>query len=338
VRVLHLPYGIGIAAAARALRAQGADAASCSFHSAGVYDYLADIRLHLDRYPPSRRYEVRKAFFEEAVDRYDVFHFHFGETFLPDKSDLRILARLGKKMVAEHRGSDVRIRSIAASFDNPYVRVKRTWPEQKIRCNLQLLSSYIDHAVVPDHELVPYVEGYYKYIHIVPRAIETQCIQPFYPAPDARPLVVHAPSNREVKGTAYILSAVDRLQKEGVPFRFRLIEKLSHAEALRLYQESSVVVDQLLIGSYANLSMEAMAMGKPVICYIRDDLLRTYPAGLPIVNANPETIYETLRDLLTHPERWSRIGMEGRRYVERHHAPEIAASRLLKLYDSVARK
>ncbi|TLS50847.1 glycosyltransferase [Paenibacillus antri] len=336
MRVLHLPYGIGISIAARALRAQGVDATSCSFHSAGYYDYLADIRLNLDRYPPSESVEIRKAFFKEAVDRYDVFHFHFGETFLPDKSDLKILARMGKTMVAEHRGSDVRIGSVARSFNNPYVRVKKIWPEPLIRRNLRVLSSSIEHAVVPDRELLPYVEGYYKHVHIVPRAIETGRIQPFYPPPQPEPLVVHAPSNREVKGTAHLLSAVERLRKEGVPFRFRLIEKLPHEQAMRLYRECAVVVDQLLIGSYANLSMEAMAMGKPAICYIREDLLDAYPPGLPIVNANPETIYDVLKRLLTQPERWNQLGRDGRRYVERHHSLENAASRLLNVYHAIS--
>ncbi|CAG7649079.1 glycosyltransferase family 4 protein [Paenibacillus allorhizosphaerae] len=338
MNVLHLPYGIGISTMARALRAQGVSASSASFKSTNVYNYLAHIRLNLDQYPASKRNEIRKKFLEEAIQKYDLFHFHFGETFFPDKSDVKILAAMGKKMIVEHRGSEVRMLSIARNFNNPFVRVKRSFPEQTIRYNLKLLSSYIDYAVVPDHELLPYIEPYYKKTYVVPRAIDASGFTPQYPSPDPNPLIVHAPSRRELKGTEYVLSAIERLQKDGFQFQFKLIENLPHEEALQLYQNSAIVIDQLLIGAYANLSMEAMAMGKPVLCYIRDDLFGKYPPGLPIVSANPDTIYDALKNLLSRPDTWQKLGMEGRRYVEQHHSMDKAASALLNVYNEIVGK
>ncbi|MDQ6418339.1 glycosyltransferase family 4 protein [Paenibacillus sp. LHD-117] len=331
MKVLHLPYGIGISALSRALRGQGVDAASLSLLN-HHYSYLADIRMHADNVPLDKANRMLKHFFEEALDRFDIFHFHFGETFFPDKRDLKLIADRGKKMAMFHRGSEARILSIARSSGNPYVRVKKTWPEARIRSNLKLLSSYIDHACVPDHELLPYVKPYYKHVHVVPYAIDSANYMPKYPAPCSEPLIVHAPSRQDLKGTKYVLDAVARLKKEGHRFVFKLVERMPHDEALRLYREASIVVDQLLIGSYANLSMEAMAMGKPVICYIREDLLRTFPPDLPIVNANPVTVYDAIKDLLTHPERWASLGEQGRRYVERNHGLEKAAKSLIRVY------
>lgn len=143
---------------------------------------------------------------------------------------------------------------------------------KKIRANLKTLSTYIDHAIVPDLELLPYIEPYYKKIHIVPRVIDASQFTPQYPSPQSLPLIVHAPSQRELKGTEFLVAVVKRLKREGYKFEFRLIEKLPHAEAMKQYRRATIVVDQLLIGSYGNLSMEAMAMGKPAICFIRDDL------------------------------------------------------------------
>jgi len=330
--VLHLPYGIGIGVLSRALRARGVDAVSCSLRS-HRYAYMADIRMHLDEYAYKTGKRMRQAFFEEALETYDLFHFHFGETFFPDKRDLKIIAERGKKMVVHHRGSEARMLSVAKRFGNPYVRVKRTWPEMKIRMNLDRLSAYIEHAIVPDRELLPYVAPFYQHVHIVPYAIDTESLVPAYPAPDAPPLVVHAPSHREIKGTEFILSSVDRLRKEGVRFEFRLIERMPHPQAQRLYRDATIVIDQLRIGSYANLSMEAMALGKPVICYIREDLRSSFPPELPIVSADPDTIYETLRDLLRQPERWAALGMQGRAYVERYHGMDRVARQLVDIYN-----
>ncbi|TLS50848.1 glycosyltransferase family 4 protein [Paenibacillus antri] len=330
-RVLHLPYGIGIGVLSQALRARGVDAVSCSLRS-HRYAYMADIRMHVDEYSYRAGKQVREAFFREALETYDLFHFHFGETFFPDKRDLKIIRDRGKKMIVHHRGSEARMLSVARSFGNPHVRVKPTWPEMKIRANLRRLSAYIEHAIVPDRELLPYVAPYYKKVHIVPYAIDTGRYIPDYPSPDSPPLVVHAPSHREIKGTDDILSTVTRLRREGYKFDFKLIERMPHLEAQRLYRQASIVIDQLRIGSYANLSIEAMAMGKPVICYIREDLRDTFPPDLPIVSADPDTIYAALRDLLRRPERWAELGMRGRRYVERHHSLEQVSGMLIDIY------
>ncbi|MFD0958306.1 glycosyltransferase family protein [Paenibacillus chungangensis] len=331
MKVLHLPYGIGMSALSLALRGQGIDATSCSLKE-HHYDYMADIRIRFDRASAYKNDQTRQAFFMACLDQYDIFHFHFGETFLPDKSDLNILKQHGKKMVMHHRGSEVRLLTKAQSFNNPYVRVKPSWPEHKIKKNLKLLSTYIDHAIVADHELLPYVEPYYKHVHVVPYAIDAGQYKLNYPSADSIPLIVHAPSNQDIKGTRHVIQAVERLRGEHVPFIFKLIHKIPHTEAIQLYEQATIIVDQLLIGTYANLSMEAMSMGKPVICYVREDLRSKFPPSLPIVSATPDTIYAVLKDLIATPNRWAPLGIQGRQYVEQQHSMEKVAKSLIQIY------
>lgn len=334
MKVIHIPYGIGISALAHALRAKGVDATSCSLRS-HHYSYLADQCLNFDQYPPEKADELRKAFFNEAIEKYDIFHFHFGETFFPDRSDLEILKKLGKKMIVHHRGSEVRMLSAAKSFNNPYVRVKRSWPEEKVRSNLEFLSKYFDQAIVNDYELWSYVQPYYKKVHVVPHTIDLSQFTPHYPSLKERPLIVHAPSRRDTKGTEFVLTAVDKLKKKGLNFEFQLIEGLSHEEALKLYQKATIVIDQLQIGAYGHLSIEAMAMGKPVICYIRDDLVGKYPQELPIISANPSNIFNVLKNLLRQPKSWETVGIQGRRYVETYHSYDKIAETLINIYNEI---
>lgn len=47
---------------------------------------------------------------------------------------------------------------------------------------------------------------------------------------------------------------------------------MPHAEAQRWYLQADIIVDQVFCGTYGLLSVEAMAMGKPVVTYIRDDV------------------------------------------------------------------
>ncbi|MFC6231469.1 glycosyltransferase family 4 protein [Paenibacillus allorhizosphaerae] len=332
--MLLSPHGIGIGTLAQALRAHGVDATACSY-SRDVYSYLSDICLKLNEHPYKEREAIRKAFFHEAMNKYDIFHFHFGETFFTDKSDLKLLKDRGKKLIVHHNGSDARLLSVARSFHNPYVLVKQNWPEERVHANMRLLSAYIGHAIINDNELMPYVKPYYQHIHVVPYAINVRPIVPHYPSPEAKPLIVHAPSHREIKGTEYVLAAIDRLKRKGYPFRFKLLENLPHHQVVHLYKQAAIVIDQLRIGTYANLSIEAMAMGKPVICYIRDDLRGTFPRGLPIVSANPDTIFEVLKDLLNRPSDWRKLGEEGRSYVEQTHSYEKVAQKLIPIYEQL---
>jgi len=75
-----------------------------------------------------------------------------------------------------------------------------------------------------------------------------------------------------------------------------------------------------------------MALGKPVICYIHDSLLATYPEGFPIVNANPDTIEDVLEELILSPEKCHTIGKQSREYVERVHDIKAVANRLINVY------
>jgi hypothetical protein len=152
--------------------------------------------------------------------------------------------------------------------------------------------------------------------------------------------VLHAPSHRGAKGTSYVLSAVERLRSEGRSFRFILIEGVPHEQAVLRYAEADLVVDQLLYGWYGALAVEAMALGKPVIAYIRDSDLACVPAAmretLPVIPADPRSIYEVLGHWLSVP--WELLEEQGRRsraFAERWHDPLAVARVTFEAYRRV---
>jgi hypothetical protein len=91
-----------------------------------------------------------------------------------------------------------------------------------------------------------------------------------------------------------------------------------------------LVVDQLIGGWFGYTAVEAMALGKPVISYIRDR--RWASEDLPIINANPDSIHEVLKRLLATPAELQQISRRARAYVERHHSVEAFSERLRTLY------
>ena len=117
---------------------------------------------------------------------------------------------------------------------------------------------------------------------------------------------------------------------------------MAHEEALAAYRDADIVVDQLKAGWYGGFAVEVMAMGKPVISYIRTEELHHLPPclvdELPVVSATPTTNEGVLRKLLDDPERCRDIGERSRRFVERWHDPRRIARRMLAIYADPARR
>jgi hypothetical protein len=182
----------------------------------------------------------------------------------------------------------------------------------------------------------PELQTYVPEALIVPRAVELG--DPAPPSSGRGPLkVVHAPSRRAVKGTQAIKDAVDRLQRDGVQIELQLIEQMSHDEALEAYRAADVVVDQLRIGWYGVVAVEAMAMGKAVVSFIRDDLKHHLPWPWPLAIANPSNIDEILADLAADRTRVDDLGRRGRQYAEHIHDADHIAEVLTSLYADAGR-
>jgi len=143
-----------------------------------------------------------------------------------------------------------------------------------------------------------------------------------------RPIVVfHAPNHRELKGTRFLLAACEELRAEGEPIELRLVERVPNSEIHREMAKADIVADQFIIGWYALFAIEAMAMAKPVLCFLHPERVELYTmfsfAGeCPLVNTHAFEIKDRLRELIHDASRRRELGLAGRRYVENHHSLE----------------
>ncbi|MCY1561580.1 hypothetical protein D9M68_988560 [compost metagenome] len=81
-----------------------------------------------------------------------------------------------------------------------------------------------------------------------------------------------------------------------------------------------------------------MAAGKATVTFIRPDLIDQYPPELPIVNANPDTIYDALKKLITEPDFRLERSLAGRSYVEKYHDSLVVAREMLEIYKQIGLK
>ncbi|WP_027417274.1 glycosyltransferase family protein [Aneurinibacillus terranovensis] len=271
---------------------------------------------------------------KHIMNFFDIFHFHYNSSLLPNLSDLPRLQEKGKKMIMHHWGNDVRFHGQARE-NNPYVYTGDSPPDEVMHDRLTRISASIRQAIVQDYEVYPYVTPYYEKVHVVPIAIDIRKFVPAYPTVyKGRPLILHAPTNPLFKGTEFVEKAIERLRKD-YTFDYKRIERMSNVEATKLYREADIIVDQILCGSYGLLSVESMALGKPVVTFIRPDLVSQFPPELPIINANPDTVYDQIKMLLDNPHLRHQAGINGRKYVEKYHASDVVAERVLAIYENL---
>jgi len=167
--------------------------------------------------------------------------------------------------------------------------------------------------------------------HVVPPGLDLRPFTPVPPSDSARPLVVHAPSNREKKGTRWVEEACAQLGVE-----LDVVEGVPHDVARERYARADIVVDQLNAGWHGVFALEAMALGKPVVTYLKPELVDGAEQGfgirLPIVPATKETLADALRPLVEQPSLRREVGAASRTYVERVHDIDRIADRLVELY------
>ena len=84
--------------------------------------------------------------------------------------------------------------------------------------------------------------------------------------------------------------------------------------------------------------MEAMAFGKPVVCYITPAMESKHPADLPIVNGNQDNLAGVLAGLLDDGKRRHELGQRGREYVEKYHDARRIAKDLVGIYQQLCNK
>ena len=352
MKILHLPTSVGGNSwgLAQGEKALGLDS-KVLIDSNNWVNYKSDICLGLEN--KSRIYSLfrRIETFLKYRKKFDIYHFNFGSSLIDYQNYglhyLDLPFYKGKKIMT-YNGCDARQKYPTMNrVDFSACHSKKCYEglcnsgklDQMRQIRINKVSKEVDHIFSLNPDLMyflprdkttflPYSVAGWEYIKTCKYSIGKKI------------KIIHAPTNREAKGSDFILKALENLQKRYKNIEVILIEKIPYEEALKLYKEAHIVIDQVLIGWYGAFGVEVMKMGKPLGVFIREEDLKFIPKEMAqdlndaIININPYNIEEELSNYIENIDLLYKKSEASIEYVNKWHNPLYVASLTKQVYES----
>ncbi|MAG93332.1 MAG: hypothetical protein CMJ48_06235 [Planctomycetaceae bacterium] len=338
MKILHAPTNIANQATllAKGQKTLGHDAevhVSSDNYLAYEHDRVTDFHQG----PRKERLAAVFRYLAECIEAdYDVYHFYYYGSLVPKSYgipqflDLRLLRGLGKRIFFHMVGCEFRVPALSAARnpDSMCLTCRKCVGEDKSR-PLELALQHASGIFVGGQHSNHFLPGLNT--HVLPLAIDVDELSAGAPQREI-PHLLHMPTNRAIKGTDEILAAVEKLRADGEHFEFSLLEGIAHTEALERIRDADVLVDQIGNDFYATSGLEAMAMGRVVVCNMLDEAREQLGETAPIFRAKRQSLGDDLRACIRDHEERSRLAKAGPGYVRRNHAHETVAKQSLEAY------
>jgi hypothetical protein len=313
-------------------------------------DYTYAINYY--KYPKIIQWIISLTFFIYALIKYDVFYFISGETLLTRKLmsiELSIYKLLKKKIIFHFVGADIRNSEILywrnenpEKYFNHHLKnqppVQTEW--QKKLCEYAL--KYADIIFVSTPDLLHYFKDLQK-VYFIPVFLNIEKFEKEYietinnfdkkNTKKNMITILHAPSNKKVKGTDYISKIIRNIQTNYVSIEFLDTSDPKYSEAIHppytvskytlyeLYNKADIVIDQILIGWYGLQSVESLYLGKETISYIEPEL-KKYCFNEGIIHDCNNGLEKAVKDAIDRIRNERNIRSQYKEFVLTHHTLE----------------
>lgn len=276
------------------------------------------VRYFRDRLIRSKK----KRLWRQHLKETDVFVFIW-ESFEKNFRDLKKIKDLNKKIVVFLVGDDVRwyeamkqeakLKRISIiEYQNYFLHNRLQDKLEKLRNAEKYADLIFSHPDISQLGIRPY------HHYFIP--INIRQFRSFEAQRKDRPLVIHAPSDRSIKGTKYIIDAVEKLELEAIDFDFRLIENTPYLQAIEIYKECDILVGQLLAHGGGKQGHELLSLGKVVISRMDySSYIDCVAEECPIIDANPSNIYQVLKDTILNYQLRCQLARRGPEYIKKYH-------------------
>gem|GEM_PF-4932397 len=288
------------------------------------------------------------------------------DSFLPEWQDLPLLRQQGVKTVVCFAGSEARV----IPLENVFRSLTGAPPANSAYRDPEATLRHIRHAEVHADLLVGATQAGLRPMYLPLTTVLDHSGIPHAVSDRDAPVIVHAPSSRNTKGTEIWLSIFADLKAEGYEFTVRLLEGIPHNEFLGLLKHADIVCDGLIHGG--KLAREGMAAGCAVLsCFGNDmqayqqffrnddnalrELWNVEPGSLqdawieaqhlkkvwyyipeenPCIPVSAHTAKDRLRELLQDKRRRRELALRGRVAIETYCSPVMVARDILQCVEN----
>jgi len=278
-------------------------------------------------------------FFLNNFFRNNSFIFLFGNTLFPKNLDLPFYKYFGKKTIMWFLGDDIKdiklreveLRKMGIKyFHNEAMEDNPEEKEKKIRM-IHKVEKYVDYIITGPSIAHLLTRDY------LGKDLSSRVYLPFDISSLKRSnlqndkiMIVHAPSDAQIKGTKYVLDAILQLEKEGYEIDFRLLKNVPNPIVRETLSQADIAIDQLFAFGPGMFALEAMTAGCVVLGGNMPQV-SGYPLELPIIRTDQDNIYQNVKMLLDNPKMIQVIGKQSRKYVEKYHDSRKIADKIVNI-------
>ena len=169
----------------------------------------------------------------------------------------------------------------------------------------------------PDAQWLPLVSDPDAWSKPLPTRLERQKL-----------VVAHVPGRQPaLKGTPSIVPALHRLHDEGV-IEYVELHGIPAVDMPSNIARADIVVNQVDMGLYAAVAVEAMLSGRIVVSQVWDSVrqhIRSETgADIPIIEADRTDLYDVVKDIATNRDKYIDVGQKSREFALAVHSREQA--------------
>lgn len=258
------------------------------------------------------------------------------------RKQVKLIQEAGVKVGVVGHGTDVRLPSTHARDvpDSHFGADVESWVplnriEEAVSDNLALIAD----LGIPTFVSTPGLLRDLPNAHLLGVVIEAdRWKNDVVPLTRERIRVVHAPTQRHVKGTDLIRPVVTRLHDEGL-IEYIELEGVPNSEMPAVFANADVVLDQFRIGDYGVGACETMASGRIVLTSltnsVRTDVQRHAGMPIPIPPVTIASLEEVLRDITARRDHYRSLAAQGPEFVRRLHNGDFSREVLMREFLTV---
>ncbi|MCA0431401.1 MAG: glycosyltransferase [Bacteroidetes bacterium] len=275
--------------------------------------------------------KIKSILIRNILSNTDVYIFVYTTNLWEEERQLTYLKRKGVKIISLFLGSDIR----------DYVAFKEKFkishwdfsteinmPGTELKIKKLAYHEKISDAIfsVPDQSI--YAKRSYFHLQIPMETKKFKCKIPN----NSIPIIIHAPSKPEIKGTDLILKTLDELKNEGIKFELKLLINLPHNKLINELENADVLIDEIVAHGPGFLSFEAMLCGCAVATKYYEESPQCFKP--PVFAIDEYNLKDRLRSLLTNNSLIVDLAKKGNDYAINNNEATLVAENFLNSINS----